>query len=185
VKRFKFKGIDARKSRYADFEGAIMWLHRCRLTLKNHPIEGLPRLPLTAYQKENVVKLYLFDVGLLNHMLGTAYREIKKQAYEYKGYIAENFVQQEFAALGMEPSFSWGDARAEIEFILANTEGQIVPIEVKSGTRTRAKSLQSYRQKCQPHKTIKLTGTQGSSPLEKVNLVMPLYYVKYIPNELS
>lgn len=185
VKRFKFKGIDARKSRYTDFEGAIMWLHRCRLALKNYPIEGLPRLPFAAYQKENFVKLYLFDVGLLNHMLDTGYREIKKQAYEYKGYIAENFVQQEFAALGIEPSFSWGDARAEIEFILANEEGQIVPIEVKSGSRTRAKSLQSYIQKCQPHKTIKLTGTQGSSPLETRNLVLPLYYVKYITEKLS
>jgi predicted AAA+ superfamily ATPase len=180
VKRFKFKGIDACKSRYADFEGAIMWLHRCRLALKNYPIEGLPRLPFAAYQKENMVKLYLFDVGLLNHILGTSYREIKKQAYEYKGYIAENFVQQELTALGIEPSFSWGDARAEIEFMLANEEGQIVPVEVKSGSRTRAKSLQSYVQKCQPHKTLKLTGTQGSSPLEKVNIVMPLYYVKYI-----
>jgi predicted AAA+ superfamily ATPase len=118
-------------------------------------------------------------------MLGTRYREIKKQAYEYKGYIAENFVQQELAALGIEPSFSWGDARAEIEFILANEEGQIVPVEVKSGSRTRAKSLQSYIQKCQPHKTIKLTGTQGSSPLKKENLVMPLYYVKYISDALS
>lgn len=185
VKRFKFKGIDARKSRYADFEGAIMWLHRCRLALKNYPIEGLPRLPFAAYQKENFVKLYLFDVGLLNHMLGTGYREIKKQAYEYNGYIAENFVQQEFAALGLEPSFSWGDARAEIEFILANEEGHIVPVEVKSGSRTRAKSLLSYIQKCQPHKTIKLTGTQGSSPLETRNLVLPLYYVKYLSEKLS
>ncbi len=185
VKRFKFKGIDACKSRYADFEGAIMWLHRCRLALKNYPIEGLPRLPFAAYQKENMVKLYLFDVGLLNHILGTSYREIKKQAYEYKGYIAENFVQQELTALGIEPSFSWGDARAEIEFMLANEEGQIIPVEVKSGSRTRAKSLQSYIQKCQPHKTLKLTGTQGSSPLEKVNIVMPLYYVKYIRERLG
>jgi len=185
VKRFRFKGIDARKSRYADFESAIMWLHRCRLALKNYPIEGLPRLPFAAYQKENYIKLYLFDVGLLNHVLGTSYREIKNQGYEYKGYIAENFVQQELAALGHEPTFSWGDARAEIEFILSNEEGQVIPIEVKSGNRTRAKSLQSYVQKCQPHKTIKLTGTQGSSAVEKVHIVMPLYFVKYIREKLN
>ncbi|MCV5649503.1 DUF4143 domain-containing protein, partial [Escherichia coli] len=78
-------------------------------------------------------KLFLFDVGLLNHMLGTGYREIKQQGYEYKGYVAENYVQQEIAALGIEPSFSWGDARAEIEFIIADDLGRIVPVEVKSG----------------------------------------------------
>lgn len=180
VKRFKFKGVYERKSRYADFESALSWLHRCRLTLQNHPIEGTPKSPLSAYKKDNKVKLFLFDVGLLNHMLDIGYKEIKLQGYEYKGYIAENFVQQELAAIGIEPSFSWGDARAEIEFIISNDSGQVIPIEVKSGRRTRAKSLQSYITKCKPHKTIKLTGTQGSSALEKEHIVMPLYYTEYL-----
>lgn len=179
VKRFKFKGVHERKSRYGDFESAITWLEKCRLVLKNYPTDGAPRSPLAAYKKENIVKLFLFDVGLLNHMLGVSYKEIKQQKFEYKGYIAENFVQQELAAQGIDPTFSWGDARAEIEFIATNAEGDIIPIEVKSGKRTRAKSLQSYITKCQPHKTIKLTGTQGSSPMETKNIVLPLYYAEY------
>lgn len=71
--------------------------------------------------------------------------------------------------------------RTEIEFIVTNASGQIVPVEVKSGSRTRAKSLQSYIEKCYPHKTIKLTGTQGSSPLEQKNIVMPLYFARHLP----
>ena len=185
VKRFKFKGVHERKSRYSEFETAITWLHKCRLALKNAPIEGQPRTPLAAYQKGNTVKLFFFDTGLLNHMLGTSYREIKQQGYEYKGYIAENFVQQEFTACGIEPSFSWGDARAEIEFILSDDIGRIVPVEVKSGKRTKAKSLQSYIEKCKPHKTIKLTGTQGSPAIEKTHIVMPLYYAEYVQEQLQ
>ena len=73
VKRFKFKGVHEKKSRYSDFESAITWLERCRLVLKNYPVDGTPRPPLAAYQKENQVKLFLFDVGLLNHMLGLNY----------------------------------------------------------------------------------------------------------------
>ena len=180
VKRFKFKGVHEKKSRYSDFESAITWLERCRLILKNYPVDGTPRPPLAAYQKENQVKLFLFDVGLLNHMLGLNYKMIKQQGFEYKGYIAENFVQQEFAALGIDPTYSWNDARAEIEFIIADDVGNIIPIEVKSGKRTRARSLQSYITKCVPHKTIKLTGTQGSSPLEQEHIVLPLYYTKYV-----
>jgi predicted AAA+ superfamily ATPase len=144
----------------------------------------MPRAPLAAYQEENKVKLFLFDVGLLNNMLGVGYRKIKQQAFEYKGYIAENFVQQELAAIGIEPSFSWSDARAEIEFIVINDQGQIIPIEVKSGKRTRAKSLQSYIEKCQPHKTIKLTGTQGSTEIMQTHIVMPIYYTQYLPTRL-
>ncbi len=181
VKRFKFKNAHQRKSRYSDFENAIRWLIHCRLALANFPIEGMPKTPLAAYRKKNMVKLFLFDVGLLNHMLGTGYKEIKQKSYEYKGYIAENFVQQELAATGLDPSYSWNDARAEIEFILANDKGEIVPIEVKSGKRTRAKSLQSYIDKCAPGKTFKLTGTRGSSASEQTNMVMPLYYAMYVP----
>lgn len=184
VKRFKFKGVHHRKSRYSDFESAITWLHRCRLILQNYPIKGRPRAPLAAYKKNNIVKLFMFDVGLLNHMLGSKYKEIKLKGYEYKGYIAENFVQQELAAMGIEPSYSWGDARAEIEFIITNESGKIVPIEVKSGRRTQAKSLQSYITKCRPHKVIKLTGTEASSDLDNEYLVLPLYYTKYLLEKL-
>jgi len=185
VKRFKFKHVHERKSRYSDFQTAIHWLNCCRLALPNYPVEGLPKSPLAAYKKENMVKLFMFDVGLLNHMLGSSYKEIKQQNYEYKGYVAENFVQQELAAIGVDPSYSWNDARAEIEFILTTNEGDIVPVEVKSGTRTRAKSLASYAKKCTPNKTFKLTGTQGSSVLEQTNIVMPLYFTQYVPQRWS
>lgn len=181
VNRFKFKGVYGNKSRYGEFETAINWLYKCRLALKNYPLEGMLRTPLAAYQEENKVKLFMFDVGLLNNMLGVGYNEIKRQEFEYKGYIAENFVQQELAAIGIEPSFSWNSARAEIEFIVTNDQGQVVPVEVKSGKRTRAKSLQSYIEKCKPHKTIKLTGTQGSAEFEQTHIVMPLYYAQYLP----
>ncbi|GAB2688366.1 ATP-binding protein [Aliiglaciecola aliphaticivorans] len=181
VKRFKFKHVHERKSRYSDFETAIHWLNCCRLALPNYPIEGLPKSPLAAYKKENMVKLFMFDVGLLNHMLGSSYKELKQQNYDYKGYVAENFVQQELTAIGVDPSYSWNDARAEIEFILATDEGGIIPVEVKSGKRTRAKSLASYIEKCAPSKTFKLTGTQGSSTSERTNIVMPLYFTQYLP----
>ncbi|MFW8564730.1 ATP-binding protein [Orrella sp. 11846] len=181
VKRFKFKNVHERKSRYNDFETAIHWLTCCRLALPNYPIEGRPKSPLAAYKKENMVKLFLFDVGLLNHMLGSSYLEIKQQDYEYKGFVAENFVQQELTAIGIDPNYSWRDARAEIEFILATDEGDIVPVEVKSGKRTRARSLASYIEKCAPVKTFKLTGTLGSSALEQTHIVMPLYFARFLP----
>jgi len=181
VKRFKFKNVHERKSRYSDFETAIHWLKRCRLALANYPTEGQPKLPLAAYKKENMVKLFLFDVGLLNHMLGSSYKEIKQQSHEYKGYVAENFVQQELTAIGVDPSYSWNDARAEIEFVLATDDGDIVPVEVKSGKRTQSKSLVSYIEKCAPRKTFKLTGTRGSTAIEQTHIVMPLYFTQYLP----
>ncbi len=37
VKRFRFKGVHERKSRYSEFESALTWLEKCRLILKNYP----------------------------------------------------------------------------------------------------------------------------------------------------
>lgn len=184
VKRFKFKGVHDRKSRYAEYESAITWLQKRQLVLKNYPLEGKPKTPLVAHKKENTFKLFLFDVGLLNHLLDTSYLEIKRQGHEYKGYIAENFVQQELASLGIEPTFSWCDARAEMELIISDERGRIVPVEIKSSNRTRAKSLPSYITKCSPHKTIKLTGTQGTPTTETLNIEMPLYFTEFLLTHL-
>lgn len=185
VQRFKFKEVFEKKSRYKDFASAIHWLEKCRLVLKNFPVEGTPKIPLAAFARENTVKLFMFDVGLLTQMLGLSYQEIKQQAFAYKGFIAENYVQQELAVLGFNPSYSWQDARAEIEFIINDGAGNIIPVEVKSGKRTQAKSLQSYIQKCAPPKTIKLVGTQGSGSLEQTNVVLPLYYASKITQHLA
>lgn len=200
VKRFRFKDVFERKSRFSDFDNAIVWLHRSRLALLNYPIEGTPRIPLVAYQKPNRLKLFLFDVGLLNHMLGSSYLQIKSQSYEYKGFIAENFVQQELAVLGIEPTHAWNDARAEIEFLLTTPLGEIVPVEVKSGVRTRARSLTSYIQKYQPSQVVKLSASRGArtqvSRIEESHeegsslgstrhLSLPLYDVQHLPRLLG
>ena len=73
------------------------------------------------------------------------------------------------------PFYSWEYARSEIEFLFKTNSGNIIPVEVKSGKRTRAKSLSVYVQRYQPERTIKLTGAKGS--LDDPNaLVLPIYY---------
>ena len=115
-------------------------------------------------------------------MLGLSYKEHRDQGFNYKGYIAENFVQNELIAKYSSPTYSWEYARSEIEFLFKHESGSIFPIEVKSGKRTRAKSLDVYVQRYQPEKTIKLIGSQGSvdKEIDPNALVIPLYYVSKI-----
>ncbi|TKF25467.1 ATP-binding protein [Vibrio kanaloae] len=70
VKRFKFKGVHEGKSRYTEYKSAINWLQKSQLVLRNYTIEGQPKPPLVAQKKENTFKLFLLDVGLLNHLYG-------------------------------------------------------------------------------------------------------------------
>jgi hypothetical protein len=88
-------------------------------------------------------------------------------------------VQNELIAKYGSPTYSWEYARSEIEFLFKADIGAIIPIEVKSGKRTRAKSLEVYTQRYQPEKTIKLIGSTGSLADQKA-LVLPLYYASKI-----
>lgn len=179
VKRFKFKDVIQKKTRYQELAGPINWLNKCKLLSKCQPIDTHPSSPLPALAKENIFKLFLFDIGLLGNMLGISYKEHRDQSFNYKGYIAENFVQNELVAKYGSPTYSWEYARSEIEFLFKHKSGSIFPVEVKSGKRTRAKSLDVYVQRYQPEKTIKLIGSQGS--VDNPNaLVLPLYYVSKI-----
>jgi predicted AAA+ superfamily ATPase len=179
VKRFKFKGVIEKKSRYKELSGPINWLEKCRLLSRCHPVDSEPSSPLSALAKENIFKLFLFDVGLLGNMLGLSYKEHRDQGFSYKGYIAENFVQNELIAQGAGSSYSWEYARAEVEFLYKCNDGSIVPIEVKSGKRTRAKSLRVYVDRYHPKTTVKLIGSTGSTE-DKAALVLPLYYVSKV-----
>lgn len=95
--------------------------------MPNYPIEGLPKSPLAAYKENMGENCFCLMWACLIICSAAVIKEIKQQNYEYKGYVAENFVQQELTAIGVDPSYSWNDARAEIEFILATDERRYRP----------------------------------------------------------
>jgi hypothetical protein len=63
--------------------------------------------------------------------------------------VAENFVAQEFLCAGAEGLYTWQEATAEVEF-LREVEGEVIPVEVKSGWVTQAKSLKVFAQRYNP-----------------------------------
>ena len=143
ISRFKFKGVVPGVSHYSRLSGAIDWLCACGLIHKVH-ITNTAKLPLSAYQKENLFKLLLFDVGILGALAQLSPKEILDQNYgSFKGFIAENLVAQEFLAMGMKELISWQEKQAELDFIYT-INGELIPIEVKSRKRARTKSLSLF-----------------------------------------
>ena len=179
VARYRFKGVLPQKQRYRELAGPIDWLEKARLLWKCFPVQGRPEPPLQARIKANRFRLYLFDVGLLGNMLGMTYADQRAQSAAYKGFIAENFVRTELGAHARQPSHGWFEARAEIEFLVRDRKGEVIPVEVKSGSRTRARSLRAYIDRYAPTRAIKLIGAPGdrsSGPVE----AWPLYYAQFL-----
>ena len=77
------------------------------------------------------------------------------------------------------PTYSWEYARSEIEFLFKSSADALIPVEVKSGKRTRSKSLGVYVDRYSPQKTIKLVGSTGSVDDPKA-LVLPLYFASKV-----
>lgn len=178
VNRYRFKDVVPKKNRYRELLGPINWLVKTHLASKNYIVET-PKTPLAAYRQDNIFKLFLFDVGLLGHMLGLKYYDHQDQDYSFKGYVAENFVQNEMLIAGYNPTYAWSSNDSEVEFLYLMENGAIMPIEVKSGTRTKAKSLSVYIKKYKPDIAVKLIGSTGSDKALDLQ-VLPLYYASHI-----
>ena len=147
--KFKFKGVVPGISHYQRLAGAIDWLIAAGLVIKVHIVNS-GHLPFKAYIKENIFKLYLCDIGILGAMCSLSPAVIMNYDYgSYKGYFAENYVAQALINSGEKELFCWNEKTAEVEFLI-ESKGKAVPIEVKSGTSTKAKSLSVFSEKYRP-----------------------------------
>ena len=179
VKRFRFQGVVARKRGYQDLRGPIDWLGKCRLAWKCYPIVSEPTPPLPHLTKESRFRLFLFDIGILRHLLRLSYAMQRDPKYAYKGFMAENFVQTELCARVGHPTYGWAEGTAEIEFLHQARNGEIVPVEVKSRRRSRARSLSSYITRYAPERAITLTA-EPRSGRDGVVTNWPLYEAQYL-----
>lgn len=175
TKRFKFKGVIPKVSHYDRLARAIDWLEMTGLILKIHTL-NTARVPLKGYIRESFFKLFLFDVGLLGAMVDLDPKTILDYAYgSYKGYFAEVFVAQEMVSTKEVDLFSWQEKQSELEF-LQEFEGQLVPIEVKSGPSRKASSLKVFSQKYHPKKQVMISADPLESAKDLKIQKVPLYW---------
>lgn len=178
--KFKFKDIIPGAARYDRLASAIDWLLAANLIIKV-PIVNSAEIPLSAYTQESAFKLFMFDVGLLGAMSDLPIKSILEHDYgTYKGFFAENFVAQELLAAGYSHLFCWQRDRAEVEFLLTLEDG-VIPIEVKSGWITRAKSLQQVIDKYHPPYAVIMSGHPLKIDQSNKHHYYPLYLAGKFP----
>lgn len=129
--------------RARDFEEAIEWLVSAGMLNRVYNVSKMEH-PLSAFDKLDQFKLFIFDTGLLKHMAGIENSAILlKSDYQFKGPLTENYVLQQLRGqFDVEPRY-FSDKNNEIDFILQyGTE--IIPIEAKGGEDKSAPSFKRY-----------------------------------------
>jgi len=179
VKRFQFSKVIAGKSGYRYFQSLIDYLLSTHLISKSQIIERKPPVPLSINDGESRFKLFSHDVGILHALLNIPYKQVIDQSYTYKGFSAENFAQNEFLANGVSVTYAWqSKGKAELEFLMSNANGDTIPVEIKSGKNTKAKSLDVYLDRYNPAKAYKFCDLVGGGQ-DSVIHTRPLYYICY------
>ena len=179
ARKFVFRGVLSTASRYATLEGPIEWLVKAGLV---HKVMICSRadLPFKAYADEKRFKLYLFDVGILGAMLELSPKTIFGYEYGlYKGYFAENVVLTELISRWQRPFYCWQRNTAEIEFLM-DIDGEVIPVEVKAGINTKAKSLKVFRERYHPQQSLLLTAAEIRN-MGEGRVHLPLYLAARFP----
>ncbi len=137
--------------RMRDVECALQWLIDAGLVHQVYRI-AKPAFPPAAY-RDTVFKLFFTDVGLLAAMAELEVQTIvdgNRIFTEFKGALAEQYVQQELRAVNEKEIFYWSSHQSDAEIDFAfGCNAALVPVEVKAEINLRAKSLLTFCRKQQ------------------------------------
>ena len=186
-KKFVYKKIKPTAKSH-EFEEALSWLINCGLVYKINRITK-PALPIKAYEDTKAFKLFILDVGLLCALSKLPARTLidgDKIFTEFNGALAEQYVLQQLKTLeDMEVAY-WisKSGNAEIDFVI-QTDGYVIPVEVKATTNLQAKSLKVYREKFEPEISIRtsLADFEINNGLYNIPLFMAGKFDKILKND--
>lgn len=140
-------------------------------------------LPLGATATANIFKALMIDIGFMRYLTGmpvdVEYGKADLLSI-YRGAMAEQFVGQEMVLSQGEHIYYWSrrakSSSAEVDFVTV-IDGRIHPVEVKSGSSGRLKSLHLFLETYQNSPGgIVFSGRPYDALPEKGITFMPLYF---------
>jgi len=173
--KFQYKTVQ-RGGTATIFGESIEWLVYAGIGLKCQKIShGF--MPVSAYADLSDFKLYMSDAGMLTMKSGMATQTILSPIEEdnmFLGMISENYVAQALVCNGF-PLFYWkNENTAELDFVV-QIGGEVVPVEVKKGKRTKSASLNLFMKQYNCRYAIRISGKNFG--FENKIKSVPLYAV--------
>ena len=172
--KFQYKVI-SRGGTSSIFGEAILWLKNSGIV--NQIYKAVPELPLEMHKDLASFKLYMSDVGLFVNKARYPLYQIDLDTTPTMiamGPLTEHYVANELRQKGYESYYWESDGKAELDFIIQK-EMDIIPIEVKTSTHTKARSLDIYMKTYSPKYAIRIS--EKNFGFENNIKSVPLYAV--------
>ena len=169
-------------ARAREYEDALEWLVNAALAYKIFRISS-PGLPMTGYEDLSAFKIYLADVGLLRRLAKldpVAFREGNRLFTEFKGALTENFVLQSLVPQFDAAPHYWSriNPSYEVDFVIQR-ENDIIPVEVKSDTNIKSRSLKKYAETYAEQTKLRVRFSMSNLRMDDGLLNIPLFMADY------
>ena len=167
-KKFQYGNIK-KGSRSKDYEASINYLGMNQLVNRSFKLNDV-KSPLSSNKDIESFKLYTNDVGILYTMMHMNKMKFMSDD-NIRRTLIENDVANTLNSFGYSLYYYQSEGKTEINFVIQNRLGEIIPIEILNMNLSKAKGLTMFIAKFNINKSIRLTDDNFS---KKKN-------IKYIP----
>ena len=167
-KKFQY-GVIGEGRRAKEYETSINFLVNNQLLYRSYKIKEV-KSPLSSCKEQDSFKLYLPDDGLLFTMLHTNEKKLVTDE-KLKETMYENHLAKTLVEAGYSLYYYQSEGKAEVNFVVQNRMGTIIPLEIITKTNSKAKSLSVFMKKHQVEEAYRITDNNFQTKKE----------VRYIP----
>ena len=172
--KFQYKVI-SKGGTSSIFGEAILWLKNSGIVNQVYKANAI--VPIEMYKDLASFKLYMNDVGLFVNKARYPLYQIdlsESPTMIAMGPLTEHYVANELRAKGYNSYYWESDGKAELDFMIQK-DSDIIPIEVKTSTHIKARSLDLYIKKYNPKYAIRIS--EKNFGFENNIKSVPLYSV--------
>lgn len=167
-KKFQY-GLMGYGKRAKEYDTSIKYLVENQLICRSYKIRTI-RSPLSSCREIESFKLYMVDDGILFSMLHLN-RKSFLQDENIKETLYENHIAKTLMEAGYSLYYYQSGGKAEVNFVIQNRMGEIIPIEITVKSMSKAKSLSVLMKRYIVNNAYRITENNFSTKKE----------VRYIP----
>jgi len=153
-KKFQYGNIK-KGSRSKDYESCIKFLGLNGIIHRSFKLNDI-KSPLSSYKDAECFKLYPNDVGLLYSMMNLTKNKFLTDL-DIRRILIECNVSNTLIEYGYSLYYYQSEGKSEINFVIQNRLGNIIPIEIVNMKLIKAKALSMFTTKFKVSNSIRLT----------------------------
>lgn len=176
-KKFQY-GVMGNGKRAKEYESSINYLVNNQLVYRSNKIKDV-KSPISSCKDKDCFKLYAQDTGILYIMLHLNYKKLQTDE-NIKETLYENHIAITLIENDLSLYYYQSEGKAEVNFVVQNRMGQIIPIEITTKTNSKAKSLSVFMKKYTVPQAYRITENNFST--KKGIRYIPIYATFCIDN---